>query len=132
MRRRRRHYLGIGFREISSFDSWAAQSKSSLLLTLASHPIISNDFMIDMLDLISGHKLPIIWAQRYANHWLSDTNVVDVVRILVLQASQLNASSVFEGPHSPALAGDPTAFPRTEDSEVPCTFLRIWHMTISL
>lgn len=61
--------------------------------------------MIDMLDLISGHKLPVIWALRYANHWLSDTNMVDVVRILVLQALQLNASFVFERPHSLARTG---------------------------
>jgi hypothetical protein len=70
--------------------------------------------MIDMLDLISGHKLPVIWALRYANHWLSDRNIVDVVRILVLQALQLNASSVFEGPHSPARTGGefPVDLPR--------------------
>jgi hypothetical protein len=148
MRCRRRHYPGI---EISSLDSWAAQSKSSLLLTPASHPITSNDFMIDILDLTSGHKLPVIGALRYANHWLSDTNIIDVVRILFWQALQLNASSIFEEPHSPARtggelpvdlprilppppppAGDPTAFPRTEDSEVPRTLRRIWHMTISL
>lgn len=55
--------------------------------------------MVDLIDLIRDTKLPIIWALRYANYWDSSTNCIDVLRMLVLQALQMNPRVLAQGPN---------------------------------
>lgn len=48
--------------------------------------------MTDMAQLIRNQNLPVIWALRFANHWDLDLTSSDILRMLVLQAFQMNHS----------------------------------------
>ena len=81
---------------------WAEEPQSSLLATQGYYPATQKDFMIEMIDLIQDSQYPVIWALRFPDHWETGITVMDILRMLVLQALQINSSALVK-----------TAFPIT-------------------
>lgn len=55
--------------------------------------------MVDLLDLFHDAKLPMIWALRYADYWKISTSCTDVLRMLVLNALQINPDALLNDPN---------------------------------
>ncbi len=55
--------------------------------------------MINLIDLVRESKLHIIWALRYPDYWDSPSTSIDILRMLVLQALQINPHVLAQGSH---------------------------------
>lgn len=99
MRARRRDRTKLLLPAISTLQHWASEPKSSVLLTQSSSDQASKDFTVDLTTLIRDTSLPIIWALRFTNYWQSELSWTDVLKILVLQAIQLNPQALTDGSH---------------------------------
>ena len=76
--------------DVLRLRQWAAQPKASLFVMQGSSATVTKSFMVDLVNLIRDVKLPIIWALRYANYWESTVTCTDILRMLVMQALQIN------------------------------------------
>ena len=56
--------------------------------------MLQKDFITDLAQMIRSQNLPVIWALRFASHWDHDLTSSDILRMLVLQALQINLSSL--------------------------------------
>ncbi|MCJ1394412.1 hypothetical protein MMC18_007290 [Xylographa bjoerkii] len=104
IRRRSRHRSQLPLPEVSRLTRWAAEPTSSSLLLRGGSTTVAKAFMIDLVDLVRDAKLPIIWALRFANYWESSYTCIDILRILVLQALQLNPRALVCDSHPITLA----------------------------
>lgn len=100
--RRRRKWSRIVLDEERRLRLWAEEPGSSLLATQGYYPTTQKDFMVDMIKLIRDSQFPTIWALRFPDHWEADITMIDILRMLVLQALQINHSMLVK-----------TAFPIT-------------------
>lgn len=94
MRRRRRNWSPVVLPQEAELQTWAQRQNSSLLAVSGQSQMVQKDFMTDMAHLIRDQNLPVIWALRFANHWDLDLTTTDILRMLVLQALQMNPSSL--------------------------------------
>jgi hypothetical protein len=51
---------------------------------------LAKDFIVDLIGLIRASQVPVIWALRFPNFWDRTFDLVDILRLLVLQALDLN------------------------------------------
>lgn len=80
--------------DLSTLETWSSEPRSSMLLTQNSSTQTAKSFMIDLITLIQQNKYPIIWALRFPNFWDKDPTYTDILRMLVIQAIQMNPSSI--------------------------------------
>ena len=99
IRRRSRHRMTLPLPDVSRLTDWASEPTKSLLVLQGSSSVVSKAFMIDLIDLVRDAKMPILWALRYANYWDSPTTSIDILRMLVLQALQVNPQAMAHGSH---------------------------------
>ena len=99
MRSRRRERTRLRLPAISTLEHWASEPRSSLLLVQGRTGRASKDFMVDTTVLIRETKLPILWAMRFADYWKTDIAWVDILRVLVLQALQINPGALTDSAH---------------------------------
>ena len=118
IRRRSRHRMALPLPEVSRLSQWSALQTHSLLILQGGSLAVSKAFMIDLIDLVRDTKLPIIWALRYANYWDSSTTCIDVLRMLVLQALQMNPRVLTQGPN-------PLTFTHMREAASAADWLRI-------
>ena len=105
IRRRSRHRMPLPLPDVSRLADWASEPTSSLLVLQGASSVASKAFMIDLIDLVRDAKMPILWALRYANYWDSPTTSIDILRMLVLQALQMNPQAMAQGPFPVTMAG---------------------------
>lgn len=105
IRRRSRHRMTLPLPDVSRLANWASEPTKSLLVLQGTSSTVSKAFMIDLIDLVRNTKMPILWALRYENYWDSPTTSIDILRMLVLQALQLNPQVMAQGPYPITLAG---------------------------
>ena len=98
MRRRRRESTQIALPDLEKLETWTSQKENAVLLIDTYMPMVAKTFMVDLIDLILDHRLPIIWALRYADYWDQRTSIADIVRMLVLQTMQIGADHLLEKP----------------------------------
>lgn len=98
MRSRRRERAQLPLPDIQKLERWSSQRNNPLLLIDTQRHLIAKSFMVDLINLILDHRLPVIWALRYADYWGRCTTVTDIVRMLVLQTMQLGADRLLDGP----------------------------------
>ena len=104
IRRRSRHRMTLPLPDVSRLTDWASEPTKSLLVLQGSSSVVSKAFMIDLIDLVRDAKMPILWALRYANYWDSPTTTIDILRMLVLQAIQVNPQAMAHGSHPITMA----------------------------
>lgn len=105
IRRRSRHRMTLPLPDVSRLAEWASQPTNSLLVLRGTSTAVCKAFMVDLIDLVRDAKMPILWALRYANYWDSQTTSVDILRMLVLQALQINPRAMTQGSHPITVAG---------------------------
>ena len=98
MRRRRRDRTKLPLPDVKKLETWTLQRKNTVLLIDTHLPIFAKTFMVDLVDLILDHRLPIIWAMRYADYWDRRTSATDIIRMLMLQAMQVCADRLLDSP----------------------------------
>ena len=94
MRRRGSHWSSVVLPQEAELQSWAQQPSSSILAVSGQSRVVQKDFITEMAQLIRNHNLPVIWALRFPNHWDLQLTSFDILRILVLQALQMNHGSL--------------------------------------
>ena len=118
IRRRSRHRTRLQLPNLSRLSSWASESINSLLVLQGNSSAVSKAFTIDLIDLVRDAKIPIIWALRYANYWDSKKTTIDILRMLALQALQINPQAVAQGSHPITMAGIREAATETDWLEI--------------
>ncbi|CAO2649161.1 Nn.00g101100.m01.CDS01 [Neocucurbitaria sp. VM-36] len=98
MRNRRRERTRLPLPDIKKLEAWSSQRKHAVLIIDTYMPIVANSFMVDMIDLILDNGMPIVWALRYTDYWDQEPSITNIIRTLVVQAMQLGASHLLEGP----------------------------------
>jgi hypothetical protein len=86
--------------QVSLLDLWATSPQSSLLLLDHSFGSSSKYLFIDMVSLLRVSSKPVIWALRFADYWNTEVSPVSILRMLVIQALQLNHSSLTQPPNA--------------------------------
>ena len=104
IRRRSRHRMTLPLPDVSRLTDWASEPTKTLLILQGSSSVVSKAFMIDLIGLVRDAKMPILWALRYANYWDSPTTTIDILRMLVLQAMQVNPQVMTHGSHPITMA----------------------------
>ncbi|CAD6593390.1 MAG: hypothetical protein ASARMPREDX12_007126 [Alectoria sarmentosa] len=118
IRRRSRHRMTLPLPDVSRLADWASKPTNSLLVLQGTSSAVSKAFMIDLIDLVRDAKMPVIWALRYANYWDSPTTSIDILRMLVLQALQMNPQAMAQGSHPITMAGIREAATATDWLEI--------------
>jgi hypothetical protein len=80
--------------ELSTLEIWSSEPRSSMLLTQTSSTQTAQNFLVDLIVLIQKNKYPIIWALRFPNFWDKIPTYRDILRMLVMQAIQMNPSAI--------------------------------------
>jgi len=80
--------------ELSTLEKWSSEPRSSMLLTQNSSTQTAKNFLVDLIVLIQQNKYPIIWALRFPNFWDKIPTYRDILRMLVIQAIQMNPSAI--------------------------------------
>lgn len=98
IRNRRRERTKLPLPGVKKLETWVEQSNNAILLIDTHVAVVAKTFMVDLIDLILETRLPIIWALRYADYWDQHINVADLIRMLVVQAMQVGADHLLDGP----------------------------------
>ena len=73
--------------------TWASEQKSSMMIIQSSSPDTMKDILLDLVELIRPTNLPIIWALRFQDYWTTNITYIDILRMFVMQALQINPSA---------------------------------------
>lgn len=103
MRRRRSQRSKFVVPEIDQLQNWSSQASSSFIVTNTRNPPLARDFMVDLIDLIRESKAPALWALRFENYWETALSKVDIIRMLVAHALELNPSAFDDGDYPIAI-----------------------------
>lgn len=98
IRNRRRDQTKLQLPDVKKLEAWTSERNNAVLLIDTHMAVLAKTFMVDLIDLILDTRLPIIWALRYADYWDQHINAIDLIRILVLQAMQVGADRLLDGP----------------------------------
>ena len=98
IRRRRRDPTRLPLPDIKRLEAWTSERDNAVLLIDTQMAVVAKAFMVDLIDLVLATGMPIIWALRYADYWDRRMCATDLVRILVLQAMQVGADRLLDGP----------------------------------
>ncbi|KAI4162118.1 MAG: hypothetical protein LQ342_004288 [Letrouitia transgressa] len=94
----RRDQTKLQLPDVKKLEAWTSERNNAVLLIDTHMAVLAKTFMVDLIDLILDTRLPIIWALRYADYWDQHINAIDLIRILVLQAMQVGADRLLDGP----------------------------------
>ena len=98
IRNRRRDRTKLRLPDVKKLEAWTSEKSNAVLLIDTHMAAIAKTFMVNLIDLILDTRLPIIWALRYADYWDQQISATDLIRILVLQAMQVGADRLLDGP----------------------------------
>lgn len=97
MQQRRRDRSKLILPNTNDLQKWADQKYSSFLVTESSTSQTVKDFLVELLQVIREARFPVLWALRFADYWESDLTCIDILRMLVLQALQINPDALTVG-----------------------------------
>ena len=98
MRNRRRMRTRLPLPDIRKLEAWTSQRTNAVLLIDTYTSVVAKAFMVDLIDIILGSRMPIIWALRYADFWDQRVRTTDIIRMLVLQAMQVCGQGLLDSP----------------------------------
>lgn len=93
LQQRKKINTKLSAKEALAMKTWASEQKSSIMIIHSKSASTTKDVLLDLVKLIRGTSHPILWALRYPNYWATSITCVDILRMLVLQALQINPSS---------------------------------------
>ncbi|KAI1298944.1 hypothetical protein F5Y03DRAFT_386486 [Xylaria venustula] len=94
--RLRRQDLGQQHRipDASALQKWNEQQSLVFVVTEDSSRIHARDLMVDMIGLIHRQGLPVLWALRSPELQISPLTLLDMIRMLLYQALQVNPAAL--------------------------------------
>ncbi|KAH7346226.1 hypothetical protein BKA65DRAFT_551153 [Rhexocercosporidium sp. MPI-PUGE-AT-0058] len=93
IQKRKRSRTKLSESQVKMMKSWSSAQKSSVIIIQSKSANTTKDMLIDLVALIHSTSHPIIWALRFANYSSREMTRVDILRILVTQALQINPSA---------------------------------------
>jgi hypothetical protein len=94
MVRRRRLKTQLLLPNTAQLQRWSDYPRSSFLITESSSGQAAKDFLVHLVDLIRASDRRVLWALRFANYWERKLTTADILRILVIQALQINPKAL--------------------------------------
>lgn len=85
--------------DLSQLETWSRQPQSSFLITQSTSSLAARDFLVRLINLIRSSDHRILWALRFADYWERESTYIDVLRMLFMQALQLNPSALTSPNH---------------------------------
>ncbi|KAI1111945.1 hypothetical protein F5Y14DRAFT_287331 [Nemania sp. NC0429] len=80
--------------DASALQKWNDQQSLTLVVTEDSSRIHASDLMVDIISLIRRQGLPVLWALRSSDLQSSPLTLLDVIRMLLYQALQVNPAAL--------------------------------------
>jgi hypothetical protein len=75
---------------IAQLQRWSSHPRSSLLVTKCSSGQAARDFLVHLVGVIRASDCQVLWAFRFADYWVRNLTSIDILRMLVIQALQIN------------------------------------------
>jgi hypothetical protein len=75
---------------IAQLQRWSGHPRSSLLMTKSSSGQAARDFLVHLVSVIRANNFQVLWALRFADYWARNLVSTDILRMLVIQALQIN------------------------------------------
>jgi len=99
IRNRRRQRLGLPAPSVSQLEMWSQEQNCSFLFTESFSSQTSKDFPVSLVEAIQEVDLPTIWALRFEDYWTKPLTCVDLLKMLVLHALQVNLGALTTAPY---------------------------------
>lgn len=80
--------------DTSQLEFWSSQKDSSFLIMRSSSRLAGRSFTTRLINLIRDSDHRILWALRFPDHWERKISCVDVLRMLFMQALQIDPSAL--------------------------------------
>ncbi|RDW73419.1 hypothetical protein BP6252_07326 [Coleophoma cylindrospora] len=103
--------------EVSALAKWASDPSLTTLFLQSSSAEVEKDFLVDLVSLIKASGVPVIWALRYSGYWKTRITPIDILRMLVVQALEINPQAL-SGP-------SPITLPSLREAAHDIDWLRI-------
>ncbi|KAI1379320.1 hypothetical protein F4677DRAFT_408614 [Hypoxylon crocopeplum] len=82
--------------DTSALQKWNEEQGLAFVVTEDINRIHAKDILVDIINLLRGQGLPVLWALRPPNLQDSSLTSLDVIRILLYQALQINTPTLNE------------------------------------
>jgi Tfp pilus assembly protein PilO len=99
MAKRRRSRTRLLLPNTAQLQRWSDHPRSSFLITESSSGQAAKDFLVEIVDLIRASDRRILWALRFADYWERNLSVADILRMLAIQALQINPKALTSNAH---------------------------------
>jgi hypothetical protein len=83
----------------NQLETWATQPSSMLLVMQSINTPAENDLLVRLVKLIQSSNYPILWALRFDDYQNRNITSCDVLRMLVIQALQVNPGASLNDSH---------------------------------
>ncbi|RYO80672.1 hypothetical protein DL766_004863 [Monosporascus sp. MC13-8B] len=80
--------------DIPTLDNWSSSFRTTLLVASMPPGHSAKDFLVDLISIIKQTPHPLIWCLRFPRFWDQKLDLLDVIRILTLQAMQINPDAL--------------------------------------
>ena len=94
LKRRRQQRAHLSPNEANLLRICASDPEISIVIMQTPSQPLAKDFIVDLISLIRASQVPVIWALRFPNFWDRTFDLVDILRLLVLQALDLNPATL--------------------------------------
>jgi hypothetical protein len=94
LKRRRQQRAHLSPNEANLLQICASDPEISIVIMQTPSQPLAKDFIVDLIGLIRASQVPVIWALRFPNFWDQTFDLVDILRLLVLQALDLNPATL--------------------------------------
>jgi hypothetical protein len=99
IRTRRQAKLQIPSLSTSQLTAWSKSQSCSFVFTRSQNPHKSKDFLVDVADRLKEAQYATLWILRYEDFWDQTISSLDLLKILVIQAMQINPGALTAGPY---------------------------------
>ncbi|KAI0428595.1 hypothetical protein F5Y09DRAFT_283915 [Xylaria sp. FL1042] len=80
--------------DANALQKWNEQQSLTFVVTSDSNRIHARDLMVDIITLIRRQGLPVLWALRSPDLQTSPLTLLDMIRMLLYQALQINPAAL--------------------------------------
>ena len=94
IRNRRRRQIILSPPDINQLRNFSEKKHSSFLFADNLIGSVAKDFLVGLIGLIRDANCSVIWALRSSVFWNKELTFIDILKILVLQALQINKDAL--------------------------------------
>ncbi|TLS27549.1 hypothetical protein PpBr36_05391 [Pyricularia pennisetigena] len=94
LRRRRARRTESCAVNVSSLKTWNQAEQIRFVVVESGNSTLARDLLVDVITVLRRHGLPVLWALRPQNLHETNLTTVDVLRMLLYQALEVNSAAV--------------------------------------